>query len=439
MKFRGLIIAAVVLLALGGVLYWSNHRKPSEKSASLSSPASPSILKLNQSSITQVTLGDKGSPPVTLVKQNDSQWKITAPKQWRADQDEVSGLLSSLSSLDADRVVEQEASSLGQYGLNDPAVTVDIATSDHKQRQLLLGDSTPAGDDVYAMLAGDPRVFTIAEYNKTAIDKGLNDLRDKRLLTMEPDKVSRITLQKKGQTIEFARIKDGWQILKPQPLRADSFAVDELARSVADARMDLSNGGNNDAAAKFSKGTPVATVTLIGDQGAQALELRKNKDDFFAKSSAVEGAYKVDPSLGTTLNQGLNDLRNKKLFDFGFEDPGKLEMHQGAKSWFLVRSGNDWWSNGRKMDSSAVESLIEKLRDLTATAFPASGFSSPAFEATVTSGEGKQVEKVLISKSGDHYIARRGDGPALYQLNASDISDIIAAANAIKPATAAGH
>ncbi len=439
MKFRGLIIAVLVLLALGGVLYWSNHRKPSEQSPFLSSSSTPSILKLDQASITQVTLADKGSAPVTLAKQNDGKWQITEPKELRADQDEVSGMLSSLSSLNADRMIEQKASGLAQYGLDDPSATVDIATSDQKQRKLLLGDTTPAGGDIYAMLAGDPRVFTIAEYNKTSIDKGLNDLRDKRLLTMEPDKVSRITLEKKGQTIEFARIKDGWQILKPQPLRADSFAVDEFARTVADARMDLSANDSNDAAAKFSQGATVATVTLTGDHGAETLNLRKNKDDYFARSSAVGGVYKVDASLGTTLGQSLNDFRNKKLFDFGFEDPGKLEMHQGQRAWFLVRNGNDWWFDGKKVDSTAVESLVEKLRDLTATGFPATGFSSTDIEVTVTSGQGKQVEQVLISKSGDHYIARRDNEPALYQLSAGDVNDLTVAAGAIKPLPPAKH
>jgi hypothetical protein len=436
MKFRGLIIAVLVLAALGGVLYWSNHHKPSENSALLSSSSSPSILKLDQAAIAQLTLTNKGSAPVMLSKENSGKWQITAPKALQADQDEVSGLLSSLSNLNADRVVEEKAPSLAQYGLDDPSVTVDIATSDHKATKLLLGDSTPAGDDVYAMLAGDPRIFTIAEYNKTSIDKSLSDLRDKRLLTMDPDNVSRITLQKMGQAIEFARIKDGWQILKPEPLRADSFTVDELARSVADARMNLSGDESDKAAAEFAQAAPVATVTLTGNQGAQTLELRKNKDNYYAKSSAVEGVYSVDASLGTTLGQSLDSFRSKKLFDFGFEDPGKIEMHQGAKSWFLTRSGADWWLNGKKMDSTAVESLVDKLRDLAATSFPTSGFSSVEFEVTVTSNQGKQVEKVLISKSGDRYIAKRENEPALYQLNASDVNDLAAAANAIKPAAA---
>ena len=54
--------------------------------------------------------------------------------------------------------------------------------------------------------------------------------------------------------------------------------------------------------------------------------------------------------LGTGLDKSLDDFRNKKLFDFGFTDVNKLEMHDGAKSYFLTKGGQDWWIDGKKMD-----------------------------------------------------------------------------------------
>jgi hypothetical protein len=436
MKFRGLIIAVVVLLVLGGLLYWSNHRKPAPESAAAASAASPPILKVDQGAIEQVTLTRKDAAPVSLDKQGSGNWRITEPKAFNADSDAVSGMLSSISSLNADRVVEDKASDLKQYGLDQPSLQVQIETKDHTQDDLLFGDETPTGGDVYAMLQGNPKVFTVASYNKTSIDKGVNDLRDKRLVTIAPDKVSRVDLHKAGQEIEFARIKDGWQILKPEPSRADSFAVDEFVRTVADAKMDLTGNEADHAATDFAQGSPLAAVTLTGDQGPQTLTLRKSKQDYFAQSTAVDGAYQVDTSLGTALDKSLDQFRNKKLFDFGYEDPNKIELHEGAKSWFLTRSGNDWWSNGKKMDSSSVESLVESLRGLAATSFPTAGFSSADVEATVTSSNGKRTEKVLISKSGSNYVAKRENEPELYQLDASAVSAVTNAADAIKPASA---
>jgi hypothetical protein len=432
MKFRGLIVAIVVLLALSGVLYWSNHRKPAESSPTASSTTSPAILKMDRAGISQITLTRRGTPPVTLTRDAAHNWRITEPKPLNADQDAVSSLLGTVSTLNSDRVIEEKASDLKPYGLDQPADTVDITARDGT-RKLLIGDETPAGQDVYALLQGDPKVYTIANDNKTSIDKGLNDLRDKRLVTIEPDKVSRIELRAKGQDMAFARIKDGWQIEKPKALRADGPAVDALVRSVCNARMDLGTSGDDHAAADFAHAAPLATVVLTGDQGPQTLEVRKNKTDYYAKTTAAEGDYKTESSIGSELDKGLDDFRSKKLFDFGFQDPNKIELHAGARSWFLTRSGADWWSNGKKMDPAAIDSLLEKLRDLTATGFPDSGFDSPAFEATVTSNDGKRAEKVLISKSGDKTIGRRENEPALYELPPNSIGELTTAAEGLKP------
>lgn len=435
MKFRGLTIAVVVLLALSGVLYWSNHRKPAESASAASSTTSPVILKMDRAAISGITLDHKGASPITLERANSDTWRITQPKPLNADQETVSGLLSTVSDLNADRVVEDKAADLTQYGLADPAVALDITTKDHAERKLLLGDNTPAGSDVYAMLQGDPKVYTIASYNKSSLDKTLNDLRDKRLVTIDPDKVNRVQLQKKGQDIEFTRSKDGWQILKPKPARADNSAIDDLVRTVSNTRMDVSGTGDEHAAADFAKANPVASVTLTGAQGDQRLDVRKNDSDYYAKSSVVDGAFKVDSTLGPALDKNFDDFRNKKLFDFGYQDPSKIELHEGAESWFLTRTGTDWWSNGKKMDPSSVESLIEKLRDLAATGFPDSGFTSPAIEVMVTSDDGQHATKVQIAKSGDHDIARRDNDPSLYRLDASAVTGVTSAADAIKPAS----
>ena len=63
------------------------------------------------------------------------------------------------------------------------------------------------------------------------LDKSLNDLRDKRLITANTDKISRIELTKKGQDIAFGRDKDEWQIrnahtaLDSQPAHLASYVL----------------------------------------------------------------------------------------------------------------------------------------------------------------------------------------------------------------------
>lgn len=438
MKFRGLLVAAIVLAALTGTLYWSNHRKSAETSAAPSADTPPKVLSLNSADLVSIKIAKKGAEDLTVTKNAAGKWQISAPKAFAADQDAVSSLASTLSSLNSDRLVEDKVADLSPYGLTQPSMAITAIEKNKKAVDLHLGDDTPTGSGVYAAVAGDPRVFIVASYNKNSLDKSFSDLRDKRLLTFDADKLIRIELTAKKQVIEFGRNKDQWQILKPKPLRADQSPVQDLIRSLQDAKMELtSTDDEKKSGAAFNSGTVVATARLTDVSGTQELQVRKSKDDYYAKSSAVVGIYKVLASVGSSLDKNLDDFRNKKLFDFGFTDPDKIEIHDGGKGYFLSHSGSDWWSNGTKMDESSVTSLVGAIRDLTASKFPDSGFATPVMDLTVTSDSGKRVEKILISKTGDRYVAKRENEAALYELPASSVTDVQNSAAALKPAAPA--
>ena len=436
MKLRSLIVATVVLLGLLGTLYWSGHRKNAED-ASAKPDTSPAILKLDGSAITRLEFKKKEAEPFVLAKNSSGSWAITEPKALGADQGAVSSTLSTLVSLTSERLVEDHPSDLKPFGLDPPALEIDITGKDNKQQKLLIGDETPTGSAYFAKLAADPRVYTMASYNKTSLDKSSNDLRDKRLLTIDSNKISRVELTARNQTIEFGRNKDDWQILKPKPLRADNFQVAELVRKLTDAKMNLgsSSSDTKNNASAFAHGTPVAIVKVTDPSGTQDLQVHKNKDAYYAKSSIAEGAYKVDADLGSALDKSLDDFREKKVFDLGFGDPNKIEMHNGAKSYFFTRNGADWWgSDGKKMDGASVQDFVSKLHDLSAAKLLDSGFANPTLDIAVTADDGKRVEKVAFAKSSDGYLAKRENDPTIYSLKSDAVESAQKAADDIKPA-----
>ena len=452
MKFRGLLVAVVLLAGLGVGVYFSNKQKAAE-AAKPPADAPPKILALTEGDITKVALKKKGADETDLEKTN-GKWQLTAPKPYPADQDAVSQLVASAANVTSDRVVEDKASNLSGYGLNAPTLEVDITGKGGKVSKLEIGDDTPTNSGSYAIVAGDPRVFTVASYVKTGLDKSANDLRDKRLLTFDDAKLSRVELITKKVDIEFGRDKDQWQIIKPKPLRTDGLQVDEMLRKLKDAKMDLalSDEDAKKAAGAFASGAPVATVKLTDPSGTQQIEIRKsaviapktdaaNKggaaktDDYYAKSSLVPGVFKVTADLGTGVDKSLDDFRNKKLFDFGFNDPNRIEMHANGKAYDFQKGGEDWFSNGKKLDSTSVQSLLDKLRDLSASKFIDTGsLGSPTVDIRVVSSSGKVSEKLLIAKQGSDYVGQRESEPALYSLDTKTVDDIVQAASDVKPA-----
>jgi Domain of unknown function (DUF4340) len=435
MRIRGLLVAVVLLAALGVGLYFSNKQKTAE-AAKPPADQPPKILSLTEGDIGKIVLKKKGADETDLQK-TAGKWAITAPMPYAADQDAVNQLATAASSITSDRVVEDKASNVSGYGLDSPTLEVDLTGKGGKISKLKIGDDTPTNSGAYAMLEGDPRVFTVASYVKTGLDKSLNDLRDKRLLTFDQDKLSRVELIAKKQDIEFGRDKDQWQIVKPKPLRADGLQVDEMLRKLKDAKMDLtlSPDAAKQAAATFASGTPIATLKLTDPSGTQQIEIRKNKDDYYAKSSAVPGVFKATADLGAGVDKALDDFRNKKLFGFGFNEPSKIDMHANGKTFSFQKGGDDWFSNGKKLDSISVQSFLDKLRDLSASKFIDTGaLGAPTADITVVSNNGKSTEKLLIAKQGPDYAAQRENEPALYGLDAKTVDDLSQAASDVKPA-----
>jgi hypothetical protein len=436
MKIRQLIAAVIVLAALTATLYWSNRRKPIEDAAKAAANAPVKILSFQKDDISQLEIKRKSGEFLDLSKSGSGNWKITSPNSLIGDADSISTILYALSPLETDRVIEEKAADLKAYGLAEPAVEVSATGKDGNPRKLLVGDDVPTGGSAYAMLTGDQRVFLISSSAKTNFDKGLKDLRDKRLLPVDFNNISKIEIVSPKLNLAFSSANGQWLLQVPKDVRGDTSKLEGVVEKLRLATMDPSapDADMKKAAASFSTGKPIATVNATDASGSQELQVRKSKDDYYAKTTAMEGAFKVTKELGEAIDKNLDDFREKRLFDFAESNPEKIEMHSGPKSYFLTRNGEDWWSDGKKMDAVSIDSVIRALRQLSAMKFVNSGSSSAAATLIVTSNSGKRIEKVEISKAGTGYLAKRENEPLLYELEAKVFDDLQKAAGELKPA-----
>jgi hypothetical protein len=439
MKLSRLLIAVVVLAGLAGALWYSN-KKEDEKAKAPPEDKTPKILSLTEANVVGLEIKKRTGEDTVLVKNDSGVWAITAPKPMPADQSAVASVISGATNLSADRIIDDNVSDLTSYGLSPAADQIVFKLKDGKERTLLIGDSNPAGNDVYAKLADDTHLYTMASSTKTGFDKESKDLRDKRLLTFDQEKATRVELAAKKESIEFGRINQtDWQILKPKPLRADGFAVEELVRKLKEASMDtsISEDDAKKAVAAWAGATPVSVVKVTDPGSTQTLEVRKVKgkdsEDFYAKSSVVDGVHKVSKDLGSGVDKGLDDFRNKKVFDFGFSDPTKIDFKDGARTASYQKSGDKWMSNGKTMESSTVQALVDKLRDLAASKFIDTGFGVAQVEITVVSNDGKRTERVSVAPgNGGKFIAKREGEAAMYEIEGNTAAELRGVAADVK-------
>jgi len=431
------MVAVVLLAAVGGGVYWTNKHKADEaKKPPASATDSPKVITIPEDQFKEIKVSKKDAEP-TIVSKTGDKWSLTMPKALPADQEAVASMVTSLATLTADRVVEEKPADLAPFGLGTPKEQIVISRKDGKTTTLELGDDSPVGSGVFAKLAGDPRVFVLPSYAKTSFDKTSKDLRDKRLLTFNSDKLTSLRLAAKGQNLEFGKnAQNDWTIVKPRPMRADGSQVEDILRKLKDAKMDtsVSDEDAKKAQAAFAFAPKIADVGVTDNSGSQALEVHKDKDkNYYVKSSVVEGIYKVAADLGDALDKSPDDFRSKKLYDFGFAEPTKVQLQAAT----YQKTGEKWMSGSTEMDAISIQGLIDKLRELAASKFVDVGAGTPVFEAAVTSNDSKnnpRTEKVTITKDGDKYFATRSSEPGVYQLDSKVVDDLTKAASGVKPA-----
>jgi len=161
----------------------------------------------------------------------------------------------------------------------------------------------------------------------------------------------------------------------PNLLRADSSQIEDFLGRLKDAEMDatLSDEDAKKYAAAFAfcarrghgGGDRSQRPAEAGGAQIQGRLLRQVQRDRGCVQTHCGRSHQI-------LRQEAEDFRNKKIFDFGFNDPSKIEFKDGAKTIAVEKSGESWISSGKAplgkaMDSISVQALIDKLRDLAAS------------------------------------------------------------------------
>ena len=203
----------------------------------------------------------------------------------------------------------------------------------------------------------------------------MNDLRDKRLLTFDSAKLTRVELISSKGDVGFGKNNSGdWQIIKPQPYRADSFQVEELVRKLGDAKMDLSASADDQkkADAAFANGQLVATAKVTDASGTQTLEVRKNKRRLLRSQQRCKG--RLQSHIGSWDRRSkerstISGTRRSSTSDSAIRRRSKIQQGASDKTYVFERHRleaqrqDDGFRNSAGVDRQAARSGGNQIRD----------------------------------------------------------------------------
>jgi hypothetical protein len=437
---RSTIALVVVLAGLGAYMYFVTSKLP--EGGDSAKKAEKVFAGLDATKIEEIKLTSAAGDATTL-KKDATGWQVVAPITARADNAETTSVTSALAAAEITRVIDENPSSLNEYGLSNPRIEVDFkASGDKDYRKLLIGEKTPTGAGLYAKRNDEKKVFSIPAFQETSLNRTTFDLREKELLKFDRDKVDGLDISA-GKTLTIAKESGGWKITKPVQTTADFGSVEGLVGRLQSAQMKSWVADEASAAdlKKYGLDKPEATVNLnLGSARATLTIGGKAADNtVYARDASKPAVFTVESSLLDELKKGADEYRRKDLFEFRPFNATHIELSRNGQTVVLDRvkgqgeNAADKWHraspNPGDVDKEKMDSLLSKLSNMRAASFVEStaktGLDKPALTVTVKFDEGKKEEKVTFGQSGADVFTSRPGEPGAAKSDTADFNEAI--------------
>jgi hypothetical protein len=437
-RFRSTLILLVLALGLGAYLYFIDSKRPVEDE-----DAKKKVFSYDTEKINQVEIKLSSGEVTSLKKDSTGGWNIVKPVEAPADRTVASDVVTSLASLEEDRVVEENASDLKIYGLAEPRIDVTFNVDGEKEpRRILFGDKNPTGVGLYAKLSTDNRVFIVSSSLDASLSRSTFDLRDKTALKFEQDKVDSIELVSRNQSIRLEKAGQDWKLVKPVQAPADYISVNGILGQLQSAQMmslkdkpeelkDLKQYGLDRPQVVATLGMGASKVTL--EVGGKA-----DEGSVWARDPSKTAVISVGTGLADELRKAPQEFRRKEIFEFRPFNTTRFEIVRGKETRAFERvkgtgeNAVDTWNQvvpaGKLVDSSNFEGALLEFSNLRADSFvdrAGAYANSPAAIITVKFDDGKKEERVTFGRSGSDVFAMRPDQPGAMKVEAGKFDSAI--------------
>jgi hypothetical protein len=438
---RSTIALFVVLIGLGAYIYFVTWKRPD--SSDTTSKQEKVFAALEADKIEELKVKAEKGDTTTVVKK-DGAWQLTQPIGTTADESEVSSITSALAQLNVVRVVDENPADLKEYGLATPRLQIDFkASGDKEYRRLLVGDKEPTGSDMFARRNDEKKIFLIPAYQDSTFNKDTFNLREKKLLRFDRDKVDRVELAGAGKNVALAKDGTEWKLAAPVQVRADFGAVEGLLGRLQTAQMKSIAADNAPPAElkKYGLDKPEVTVNVNAGSARATLMVGGKAEDgsVYIRDASRPLVMTAESSLADDLKKGADEYRRKDIFEFRAYNANRVELTRNAQTIVFEKikgegeNPQDKWRrvspNAAEADKDKIDSLLSRLSNMRATSFvdatAKTGLDKPELAVYVKFDDGKKEERVSFGKVGDDAFASRPSEPGAAKVDATDLTEAL--------------
>ncbi len=444
-----IVLAIFVLLVVSYLLFLRG--KPDAEKLKGDPQKISAVYGLDRNKIRRIRLSykDESYPTVTLAKNADGIWQLTAPVTDDADQPKINEMLRDLLDKKVKRTLE--VTDLSQYGLDNPTIQIEVWTTSPPFTGGQGGGESPAKTfligkkainySVYAKEKSDSRVILIESSALDDFTKSASDLRERTALKFSPDGVSGFTLQVSGQAEIRCekRGKNEWEMIQPVDAKADTKEIESILSVLNTLKVTVFEADGQVDLAKYGLEPPRVKVTLqLTDKGTRGLLIGAEAEtpgQVYAKRTDLNSIYSVD-QIYAQLNKTVFDLRDKRVMDFQRTETNRFEIQTSGRKIVCEKSIDGQWEIKApvqlKANQTAVDDLLFGVDSLKAVEFvsehPRSlqpyGLDAPSFQVSFMSPPSEPAVLLIGSTKGDTVYVKAKNADTVFLVKKESLNPI---------------
>ena len=311
------------------------------------------------------------------LQKNGEVWFITEPRQLQADADQVQPLLANLSA--AKQYDPVESNDFAQYGLDKPRASI-LLEDPHTgaKATLRVGLESTAHDRFFAALEGEKKVFTIAVHIKTALEKNLYHLRDKKVFAIKKDRIARVQIQCEGVLTAMQKMPDGkWQLQSPFMEETDAPSVENLLSTLETLRASSFLDDAPTTPGSFGFDKPRAVIAVQADDLTTLILGRAEKigERYFARIKDAQTIFTISELFVNQISAAPNSLRSREIVKLKESDISEVKLITGDNYISVVKDEKGEWrlkdDDNVRLDRARVRRLFADLASLRIATFEA--------------------------------------------------------------------
>ncbi len=390
------------------------------------------------------------------LKKEEGDWKMSKPKEMKADTTETENLFGDVSKLEVAEFVNDapKDKDLAAYGLDKPQAEIALTLKDGKAApKLLVGAKKKDSDQYYMKRDGQAPVFLVDA--KDLMEKlGAGYLTFRKHLVLEFTKVNtkKLTVKRKDKTFVCeADPKEAgkWNLTQPIKAEGDKTDIDNILWDISYLRAKTFVAENPKDLKPYGLDAPAIVVTVVydkemkGEAGKKDKDKKKEKvsvtkvlmigkkagDAYYAKLGDSGLVFKIGESYVKNLQA---ELASKTIMETTKANVKAVTLAYAAKTVKFEKKDDKWQLGGKNYDKDKVDEILDKLSSFRAKSIAAYsakdlkpyGLDKPYLTVGLAVGDGEKTVMIGAKKGDDAYYVKAGGKDFIYVADKADVEKL---------------